>query len=129
MCCKALHEDVIDVIAGQLRGGPGGGRASPFPHQRAGGRRVTFGATVRCYGRAFFGRTEVVNDIRIAPLGGHSSDHSADRDDRWGEHTLPYNWRSDLHGEPIAPGSVARRTRACWRLAHHGARGAALRGR
>src|SRR5215472_9658828 len=68
MCSKTLHEDVIDVIAGQLRGGPGGGRASPSPHQRAGGRRVTFGATVRCYGRAFFERTEVVNDIRIARL-------------------------------------------------------------
>src|SRR5438132_2470944 len=43
--------------------------------------------------------------------------------------TFPYNWRSDLHGEPVAPGFVARRTRACWRLAHPGARGAPLCGR
>src|SRR5262249_35833523 len=37
--------------------------------------------------------------------------------------------RSDLYGEPTAPGSMTRRTRACWRLAHPGACGAALRGR
>src|SRR5262249_58058536 len=31
MCCKPLHEDVIDAIAGQLRGGPGGGRRQDCP--------------------------------------------------------------------------------------------------
>ena len=30
--------------------------------------------------------------------------------------------------ERVAPGSVARRACACWRLAHPGARGAPLRG-
>src|SRR5262245_35967526 len=128
MCCKPLHEDVIDVIAGQLRGRRG--RASPSPHQRAGGRRVTFGATVRCYGRAFFERTEVVNDIRIARLlagilliilptvmiGGVSILSLIICDPTYMENLL-------------RQGSVARRTRACWRLAHHGARGAALRRR
>src|SRR5262245_29628678 len=31
MCCKPRHEDVIDAIAGQLRGGPGGGRRQDCP--------------------------------------------------------------------------------------------------
>src|SRR5215831_9870883 len=114
--CKPLHEVEADLEE----------EASAFAAPARRWRRVI---TVRCYGHAFFEQREVVNDIRIAPLGRHPSDRSADRDDRWGEHTLPYNWQSDLHGEPIAPGSVARRTRACWRMAHHGTRGAALRGR
>src|SRR5262249_14405174 len=69
------------------------------------------------------------HELRIALLGRHPSDRPSDRDDRWGEHTFPSNWRSDLYGEPIASGSMARRTRACWRLAHPGSCGAALRGR
>src|SRR6266542_2851147 len=69
------------------------------------------------------------HDIRIAPLGWHSSDRSANRDDRWSEYPFASSWRPDLQGEPIAPGSLARGTRACRRLAHPGARGVALRGR
>ena len=45
--------------------------------------------------------------------GWHPSDSSADRDVWWSKYTFLFDRRSDLHAEPVAPGSLARRACAC----------------
>jgi hypothetical protein len=50
------------------------------------------------------------HDLRFAPFGRYPSDRSADRDDRWGEHTFPYN------GDPTYMENPLRQD--LWRAGH-----------
>src|SRR5215207_1692565 len=58
------------------------------------------------------------HDLRITPVRRHPSDRSADRDVWWSKYTFPSDRRSAVHAELVAPGSLARRPCACWRMAH-----------